>query len=271
MTFNLPSGAQAPYETGLVVLRVNSLGVGSYNAIQTAIDSASEVSEIEILNEVEHDETLVLSTDRVNLRGVGGFLSTRVTALASNNHGLTINGADDVLVENLNISGRGTGAGLKLTGHVRRFYAKGCRFAGGSSGGVLIESSAGGQVGDVTLEDCILEGTSGLHFTAGGGDPAFNITLKNCILRDCTGRWIHLDGIHVTGLNVVGCQFAPNAADGSAPATKGITASFTGTTGVISNCDIAYATNASAFLEIASGVFWTSNKTEAGVSTARPA
>lgn len=271
MSFKLPSGAQAPYETGLSVLRVNSLGVGSYNTIQGAINAATEVSEIEVLNEVEHDETLVLATNKVNLRGVGAFLSTRVTALATNNHGLTINGADDVLVENLNISGRGTGAGLKLTGHVRRFHARGCRFAGGSSGGVLIEASSGGQVGDVTLEDCILEGTSGIHFTAGGGDPAFNVTLRNCILRDCTGRWIHLDGIHVTGLNVKDCSLAPNAADGSAPATKGITANFTGTTGVISGCDIAYATNASAFFEVAAGVFWSANKTEAGVSTARPA
>jgi hypothetical protein len=270
MSFKLPSGAQAPYETSLNVLRVNSLGVGSYNTIQSAINAAPAVSEIEILNEVEHDETLTLTTSKVNLRGVGAKLSTRITGVGAGSTGLTINGAYDVLLENLNVSGRTTGSGLKLTGQIRRVHAVDCRFAGGANG-VLIEASSGGQVGDVTFERCIFEGVDGIKFTAGGGDPAFNIVLKDCILRDCTGRWVYLNGIHVTGLNIKDCSFAPNAADGSAPATKGITASFTGTTGVISGCDIAYATNASAFLEIASGVFWTSNKTEAGVSTARPA
>ncbi|RPJ29451.1 MAG: hypothetical protein EHM33_00970 [Chloroflexi bacterium] len=248
--------------------QVASAGNGGFATAAASLAAAQAGTKIMIDNAAEWDETLTLTQHKVTLEGVGAHNSTRITGLSPAGTGLTVNGAYDVKLENLNISGRSTGAGLKLTGQIRRLHAKDCRFAGGADG-VLIEASSGGQVVDVLFENCRFEGTAGVHFTAGGGDPASQIYFKNCDFQYCTGRWVHLDGIHVTGLFLQNCNFLPTEA-GAAPATKGITANFTGTTGMISGCNLALTTHASASIELAAGVLYTGNTTEEGVNTARP-
>ncbi|KKK57990.1 hypothetical protein LCGC14_3048940, partial [marine sediment metagenome] len=59
--------------------------------------------------------------------------------------------------------------------------------------------------------------------------------------------------------------------DGTSPTGVWIELDHTGTTGIVSDNKFAIATNGSSSFAIAAGVLWVANKTEAGVSTARPA
>jgi pectin methylesterase-like acyl-CoA thioesterase len=257
------NGALVPYE-GREVLRV---GPFQFPTVQAAVDAASPGATI-LIPPGEYDENVVIATTDLTLIGDGPQGTVRITGLAPNGTGIVVNGVNEVGLVNINASGRGTGAGLKLTGTVKRFRAELSRFAGGADG-VLI-AAAGGQVVDVRFDDCRLEGVNGVHFTAGGGDPTSQVYFKACDFQYCSGRWAFLDGIHVTGLFVQDCNFLPNE-DGSAPATKGITANFTGTTGMISGCKLALAAHASASIELADAVLYVGNFTEAGISSARPA
>jgi hypothetical protein len=240
----------------------------AFQTIQAAVDAAEAGSIIYIDNTAEYDEDVEISTNKITLVGVGAHNSVRVTGLAPDGVGVTVDGAVDVMMVNINASGRGNGAGLALMGQIRRFHAVGCRFAGGADG-ALIDASVGGQVVDALFERCRFEGTDGVHFTAGGGDPASQIYLKDCDFQYCSGRCLFTDGIHVTGLFVQDCSFLPEE-DGSAPATKWITANFAGTTGLISGCKIAAAAHAAASIELADGVLYVGNFAEEGVSAARP-
>jgi hypothetical protein len=240
-----------------------------FNSVQAAINAVTERTDIIVDNFVEHDETLTLTKNKVSILGVGALNSTRITSVGTHSTGLTINGGDDILLENLNISGRGTGAGLKLTGHVRRIHARNCRFAGGADG-VLIEASSGGQVADVTFENCRFEGTNGVHFTAGGGDPASQIYFKNCDFQYCGDYAIkHESGVWSTGLFVQGCNFLPEE-DGTAPAQKWIEAANAAQTGMISGCFFADTVHEADRIAIDAGVLYVGNYAEEGINTTRP-
>jgi hypothetical protein len=239
----------------------------AFETVQAAVDAASAGAKIYIAP-AEYDENVTVAKARLMLIGSGPHGATRITGLAPNGTGITINGVNEVALVNLNVSGRGTGAGLKLMGQIRRVSAEVCRFAGGADG-LLVAASAGGQVVDARFDDCRFEGTNGVHFTAGGGDPASQIYFKGCDFQYCSGRSLFMDGIHVTGLFVQGCHFLPEE-DGTPPATKWITANFTGSTGMISGCFIADTAHASASIELAAGVLYVGNATEEGINTARP-
>jgi hypothetical protein len=264
-----PYGTTRYVDGGVSASGVGTAWGSAFKTITEAEAAAAVGDTILIANTVEYDENVTITKAKLTLIGVGAQGSVRITGLADNGTGLTINGASDVALYNLNVSGRGTGAGLKLMGQIRRLRAEKCRFAGGADG-VLVNANAGGQLADARFDDCRLEGTNGVHFTAGGGDPASQIYFKKCDFQYCAGRCLFTDGIHVTGLFVQKSNFLPEE-DGSAPATKWITANAAGTTGSFDGNFIAHATNAANMIEIADGVMWVANMTEAGVSTARPA
>ena len=80
----------------------------------------------------------------------------------------------------------------------------------------------------------------------------------------------NVDNGKVLNLNHIG-NIHDNLEDSTEPSGVWIELDHTGTTGVVADNTFAASTNAIAKFVIASGILWVANKTEAGVSAARPA
>jgi hypothetical protein len=246
--------------------RVNSRGSGDYSTIQAAVDAASEGDVILIDGQAEYDENVTIAKSKLTFVGVGAPRSVRVTSVGTNSTCFTINGGADIALYNLNISGRGTGSALELTGQIRRFTASDCRFGGPSSGnGVEIASSAGGQVVDVIFERCRFEGADGVEFSVGeGGDPASQVYFKNCDFQYCAVLAInHPTNGYSTGLFVQNCMFLPEE-DGTVPSTGWIKADNAAQTGAIIGCFFADATHDDGRIALDAGVLYVGNYAEEG-------
>jgi len=243
-------------------------------SIQTAIDAASAGDVIYIDGGNEYDENLTLSTSGIALVGVGTRGSARITGLATNGTALTIDGTaatvNDVLLVNLTLAGRGTGSGLHVEGSTRRISAHACHFDGGDTGvGALLESAgAGVSVVDTRFIDCqFQQAPTGLSLIGtGGANPVSRTRLEHCAFKHISTVCVVAE--FTRSLEIIDCVFGAQE-DGTEP-TDYLDIDVTDTTGLVSGCRFATATSASATLNIASGVFWVANATEAGWSTARP-
>lgn len=244
--------------------RANSNGDGDYTGIQSCVNAASRGDSILIDATAEYDANITITTSGLSFFGVGAPRAVRVTSVGTNSTAFTINGAYDTYFHNLNLSGRGSGDAVKLTGQIRRATFENCRLAGASTGnGVQIAASSGGQVVDVVFQDCRIEGQDGVEFSTGeGGDPASQIYFKNCDFQYCGVLAInHPTNSYSTGFFVQGCKFLPEE-DGTVPSTGWIKADNAAQTGMISGCYFADTVFASARIAIGAGVLFVGNFTE---------
>jgi len=242
-------------------------------SIQGAIDAAAAGDVIYIDGGNEYNENLTLSTSGIALVGIGARGSARITGLAVNGTALTIDAAaaavNDVLLVNLTLAGRGTGKGLYVQGSTRRISAHACHFDGGDTGiGVLLESTAFGSVVDTRFIDCQFQQVpTGLSLIGtGGANPCTRTRLEGCAFKHISTVCIVSE--FTRSLEIIDCTFGAQE-DGTAP-TDFLDIDVADTTGLVSGCRFAFATNESDTLNIASGVMWVANATEAGWSTARP-
>ena len=92
----------------------------------------------------------------------------------------------------------------------------------------------------------------------------------NLTVQHLAQRVVGTDAGKVLNLNHIG-NTHDLLEDGTAPTGVWIELDHTGTTGLVSDNSFAIATNAVGSFVIASGILWVANKTEAGISSARPA
>jgi pectin methylesterase-like acyl-CoA thioesterase len=225
-----------------------------------------------------YDESVVINSNMNDLIMVG--LGTRGAAAIApstpNPVALTIDGvsarARDITIINMGCEGSGTGAGLRILGNTRVIRLHGCKIEGGDDALIIESNGAGVSVGDTRVEDCELAWTAtAVHIkSTGGSNPVTQTYFRNCLLHNFSSRGIHVDTVHSPDLWVEKCSFARQE-DGSAPTNEFVLASVASTTGLFTDNSFAHPTNASAKLAIATGVLWVANKTEAGISAARPA
>lgn len=215
----------------------------------------------------ELDENLTLTgKNRVALIGASSPFGARVTAL-TNGVALTIGDAQDVLLQNLNLEGRGTGGAVKLTGQVRRLTLRSCKLSGGAFA-FLIASASGGQSVEVFLDDCYIFGvTTGISNAIAGGDPTHRLMVRGCRFFAVTTDCIVSAG---SAINTM-IQDSYFGNDGDTEPTRFIKLDGAGDSGLVAGNQFATPTNANTKFVLDADVLWGANATEAGWSTARPA
>lgn len=222
--------------------------------IQQAIDNASAGDWI-IVNPGTYNEQVEVDKS-LTIVGPNRFGAAVILPTAVNAVGMSID-ADNVTIANLTIFG-GDNSLVIEDGHIG-IIATDCRFADADDVVEVIGS------GNVVFERCAFYGgDNGLVFTEGAANCE-NIVVKDSVFLDLDVTGI-TDGSDQTteSLIVSDCVF-----EGSP--TDFIVVTDAGSTGIITRCSFAHATNAAAVLDIAAGIMWVANMTEAGVSTARPA
>ena len=144
---------------------------------------------------------------------------------------------------------------------VTRFRAFECVFRGGGNALQLT-----GNV-NVLIENCaFLSADNGIEIIDGAAITPDAILVRNSFFSNLDDAHIEGAATAATRLMISDCIF-----EGTTVPTKYLNIDGVGTTGIVTNCRIAHATNATAVIDIAAGVFWVANYTEAGVTTARPA
>ena len=182
--------------------------------------------------------------------------------------------ADDVSLYNLNLEGDSASDYALSVGKtdkdVQRFRAYGCKLEVGSGSGAIVLLHGPGDVR--FIDNVIAWGGKGFEFRGNLtgfptqiyliGNHFHNITADHLVKTTGNGK--------VVNLNHVG-NTHDNLEAGTEPTGSFITLDVAESTGVISDNRFATATNSNSKFVIASGLMWVANKTEAGVSTARPA
>jgi len=213
-----------------------------------------------------------VSKEDLHIIGLGADGAVGITP-ASNVEAMKIT-ANDVILENLRIEGdSGADYGLQVTDAVLGVRIYGCLLRGGEGSNPVLELVGAGDLYIVGGE--IAWGGVGVEFadSTGFNTQIFilgvhfhNITATHILSKDIGGA----TGGGVRNLVVKHCSH-DNLEDGTVPTASIVDVAQAGSTGLFHDNAYAIATNAVAELVVASGILWVANKTEAGVSTARPA
>ena len=234
----------------------------TYRTITQAI-AASVAGDVILIAPGSYDETVTVNKAKLTLIGLGGRGSVFIEATTAGAEAMEVT-VDDVTLVNVGCDGDDTSSyALKLTS-AARFRAYGCKIEGSDTALLLLSAA-----GDAIFTDCEFAwGVNGVVCAAGGPDPSTQIVFKNC-------RFHNISTVHITdgantfaNLQLIDCVFDA-AEDGTEP-TDYLTIDTAGTSGIVTGCRFATATNATGVLTIAADVQWVANMTEAGVSTARP-
>lgn len=228
--------------------------------IGQAVENASDEDYI-FISPGEYDETVTVDKS-LTIVGLGGSSAVIINPTTVGAEGMLVE-ADDVQLINLSIFGEDTADyALAIADTYNRFSAFNCEFAGPDDN--VVQST--GNV-NVLFQECSFSGGgNGIEIIDGAAVTPDAIIIKDCVFSDLTDAHIEGAATAVTRLIVDSCIH-----DGNTVPTKYYNIDGAGTTGIVSNCRIAHATNATAVIDIAAGVFWVANMTEAGVSEARPA
>lgn len=219
-----------------------------------------------------YNETVTVSKSNVTIIGLGGRGAAYIEPSTAGAEGMQVT-ADDVTVINLGIAGDDTADYALNLNSCSRFRAYGCKIelADGAGSAVLIDGTADDQTADALFEDCeVCWAAKGFTFDDSAYGYPTQIFVKRAHFHNIT---TNMFGVAASGLVknllIEGCTF-DRAEDGTGP-TDYILLSDNGNTGLIANNSFAHATNQAAVLTIGSGLMWVANRTEAGISTARPA
>jgi hypothetical protein len=228
--------------------------------IGQAVENASDEDYI-FISPGEYDETVTVDKS-VTIVGLGGSSAVIINPTTVGAEGMSVE-ADDVQLINISIFGEtDSDYALAIADGYNRFSAFNCEFAGPDANVV----QATGNV-NVLFQECSFSGGgNGLEIIDGAVVVPDAIIVKDCFFSDLTDAHIEGAATAATRLIIDSCIH-----DGNTVPTAFYNIDGVGTTGIVSNCRIAHATNDDGVLEIAAGVFWVANMTEAGVTAARPA
>lgn len=248
--------------------------VGTGQQIETLEElfDVIQPNDIAFLAPQRFEETgLVLDKAGVTLIGYGYDLGGRGAAYIEpggvNDPGLSIE-ADDVSLINVGVAGKGTADyALQIADEVSRFRAYRCKLEGPDGVAVKLVGT-----GDIMFDDCEFAWCGiGVDFVGGVSSFPTQTLIRRSRFHNIVTA--HIRGTGATGVNVnteLIDNHHGNAEDGTEP-TDFLLIDAATSTGLISGCRFAIATNAAAKLTIAAGHMWAANATEAGWSTARPA
>jgi len=208
-----------------------------------------------------YDETVDVDKE-LTIVGLGGSSAVIINPTTVGAEGMLVE-ADDVTLINLSIFGETTSAyALAVADGYSRFSAHNCEFAGPTGNVVQVTGNV-----NVWFNECSFSGGGdGLEIIDGAAVTPDSIIVKDCIFSDLTAAGIEGAATAATRVSVVRCVF-----EGNTVPTKFINLDGVGTTGIVTACSFATATNATAVFDIAAGVLWVANMTEAGITAARPA
>lgn len=228
--------------------------------IQEAVDKASAEDYI-FISPGTYDETVDVDK-ALTIVGLGGHSAVIINPTTLAAVGMTIS-ADDVKLMNVSIFGEATADyAMAIADGFSRISAFNCEFAGPAANVVQITGAV-----NVYFEECSFSGGgNGIEIIDGAAVTPDAIYVRNCMFSDLTDAHIEGAATAVTRLMIMDCVHDANVVP-----TKFYNIDGVGTTGIVTGCRIAHATNATAVLDIAAGVFWVGNYTEAGVTAARPA
>lgn len=249
--------------------------------IQRAIDRASP-GDVILVKPGEYAENLVIPStkERIAILGAGG---RGAVANAPDAGSPLIVHADDVTIQNLGQEAPAAGTAAQI--HGRRFRSRRCKYEGGSIAltigpGTVIDIDAGttNNGSDALFEDDEFAWSAeGVRLVGSDYGAATQIRLLRCLFHNLTAACLseaHVAGganfDHYRDLDVRDCRFQRQE-DGTAPAKFIDLNDDNANTGVIAGCDIEHATNAVAVLALSTKLLWLGNRTEAGISAARPA
>lgn len=185
--------------------------------------------------------------------------------------------ADDVTLVNIGCEGKSTADYAIRVGAVvadltpypevediARFRAYGCKFEGAA---VAVRFAG---CGDVMLRDCeVAWCVTGVDAVGGIESYPTQVFVEDTRFHNVSGTHVG-DGASGKFQNIhLLRNVHDNADDGTEP-TKYLDLTDSGTTGLVTGCTFAFATNEADVLAIAADVVWGPNGTEAGWSTARP-
>lgn len=244
----------------------------AFATIQAAVNAASPGDQIWVAPGA-YDETVTVAKNDLVIKGFNGRGAVYVEPSAAGAAGMEVTG-DDITLYGIGIAGDDTAPyALRVgsqTASPARFRAYECKFEG-------VETAGAGQValkgaGDVILDDCEFAwGTGGVVFDDNDNGFCTQVAIRKPKFHNLTE--VHV-GLAPTGgvanLELKGAVH-DNAEDGTEP-TDYIKVDRVGDTGVIDDCVFAAATITAAKMTIADGIKWGGlNRSEAGLSTARPA
>lgn len=215
--------------------------------------------------------TIPATKSGITLIGYGYDLGGRGAAYiepgGANDVGLNVL-ADDVTLVNVGVAGKGTANyALQIGDDIARFRAYRCKIEGPDGVALRIVGT-----GDVLFDDCEFCWCGiGVDFVGGVSSFPTQTFIQRSRFHNIVTA--HLRGTGATG-HSINLNLIDNVHDrdetGVAP-TDFLLLDAANTTGIVSGCRFAHATNEAAVLTIAAGLMWAGNYTEAGLSTARPA
>jgi len=228
--------------------------------IQQAVDNASAEDYI-FISPGSYDETVNVDKS-LTIVGLSGSSAVIINPLTAGAEGMLV-AANDVVLINLVIFGESTSTyALAVADTYSRFSAFNCEFAGPTGNVVQVTGNI-----NVWFRECSFSGGGdGLEIIDGAAITPDAIMIQDCFFSDLTAAHIEGAATAATRVIVKDCIF-----DGSTVPTKFINLDGTGTTGIVTDCSFGYATNATLVQDVATGVFWVANESEAGISAARPA
>ncbi len=215
--------------------------------IQAAIDKAEDFDWVVVMPGFYVEELVI--DKPLTLLGNGRGGASVIFADIADSVGITIQD-DYVTIMNMMIVADDVGVFIDDANNAQ-FHN--CRF-NASDDHVHIDGN------NILFRECVFwGGENGIAFV----DDSANIVVKDCLFSNISDAHIVDGTAEVLRLTVKDCVF-----EGSP--TKFLDIDTAGTTGIVANCAIAHATNATDVIDLAAGVMWVANYTEAGVTAARP-
>jgi hypothetical protein len=229
------------------------------DTIQQAVDNAADNDWIVVMPGT-YVETVTVDKS-LTIIGRGGYDAVLIVPTTLAAAAMIIESSLVTLI-GLSLWGEATADyGVAVDDGYTRFRAFDCVFRGGGNALQLT-----GNV-NVLIEGCaFLDADNGIEIIDGATVTPDGIIVRNSFFSALDDAHIEGAATAATRLMISDCIF-----EGTTVPTKYLNIDGVGTTGIVTNCRIAHATNATAVIDIAAGVFWVANYTEAGVTTARPA
>jgi hypothetical protein len=234
---------------------------------------------------IGYDETVTITrgTEGITIQGLGPRGSVYIEPDTAGAEGMEVRARDITLV-NLGVAGDGASDyGIRVFGE--RFRAYGCKFEGPDAPGAACILGPGtvaqvdtakthGNGADSLFDDCEFGWTGmGLRLQSSDYGAVTQARIRESLFHNCVTACLGENDVGAIGvcrdLWVQDSVFG-NQEDGTAP-TDYVDVDSVGSKGLFTGNRFATATNASGVLQIAAGVMWMGNSTEAGWSTARPA
>lgn len=273
-----PGGARLVDQNPNSVFHRSGLG---YTTIQAAVDAATANDKI-IIAPGEYDEivSIPVTKSKLTIVGAGGRGSVFIAPSTANARAFTCRGTD-VSMFNVGCEGDGTGGGALILG--RRFRGISCKFEGGEDALIVgpdaaadVTADGDGDGSDQIYDDCeIAWASNGIVIRGSDYGAVTQARFRRCWSHDCTDHLIDRTGAGATAsilfrdLDIWMHRFLRNE-DGTAPTSFVDLDTDNTNAGCISECVFAFATNEADVIALSDAVMFVANRTEAGITAARP-